>query len=63
LTVGAKIFLAPGRKILITGNYLILRPGLHLAYTHRRKVEKQLNTNSRPEIFWQCNQDTEPELH
>jgi len=36
-----------------------LRPDLHLAYTHRRKVKNNWTQYSSPEIFWQCNQDTE----
>jgi len=40
-----------------------VKPGLHLAYTHRRKVENNRTQNSRPAIFSQRNQDTESELH
>jgi len=36
-------------------------------YTWRTLTGIKLNNNraqySRPAIFWQCNQDTEPELH
>jgi len=36
-------------------------------YTWRTLTGVKLNNNwtqySRPEIFWQCNQDTEPKLH
>jgi len=39
-----------------------VRPDLHLAYTHRRKVENNRTKYSRPEIFWQCNQGIEPKL-
>jgi len=39
-----------------------LRPGLYLAYIHRRKV-KYWTQCPRPAIFWQRNQDIEPDLH
>jgi len=41
--------------------YKQLRPDLHLAYTHRRNNNR--TQYSRPEIFWQRNQGTEPKLH
>jgi len=41
----------------------VLRP----VYTWRTVTGVKLNNNwtqySSPEFFWQCNQDTEPELH
>jgi len=40
-------------------NIMMVRPGLHLVTFTGVK----LNINSRPAIFWQCNQDTEPEIH
>jgi len=40
---------------------------LGLIYTWHTLTGVKLNNNSTqyssPEIFWQCNQDTEPELH
>jgi len=43
-------------------NVQLLRPDLHLVYTHQRKNNNRTQYSS-PEIFCRCNQDTEPELH
>jgi len=50
-----------GHSIIIKQDY-----GLRPIYTWRTLIGVKLNNNwtqySSPENFWQCNQDTEPEL-
>jgi len=50
-------------SIAYNSAFLGFRPGLHLRTLTGVKLNNNWTQYSRPAICWQCNQDTEPELH
>jgi len=62
-TIGGDRMVGPLGKVVSPFRPISLRPGLHLPSLTGVKLNNNRTQHSRPEIFWQCNQGSELELH